>query len=232
MHVAICDDNVADRKQMERLLQRESDKRMLESGSLYIDSYGNAESLLRNPRQYDVFFVDMCKGSITGIDVVDSLTSAGSTAPVVLCCSDINYRAKKLPSHVICLDKPIKRDELSEVLDRAQKLADLAAPLIELRAETRTHYVEEKDILYAIEFGRSLVVTLISGQEITLTISAENLFCQVEAYPTFLCPTYKSVINGRHISKFGFRKITMKDGKQFSLTGKCMEYAKYLKGYL
>ena len=27
MHVAICDDNVADRRQLERLLKRESDKR-------------------------------------------------------------------------------------------------------------------------------------------------------------------------------------------------------------
>ena len=27
MHIAICDDNVADRKQLERLLKRESDKR-------------------------------------------------------------------------------------------------------------------------------------------------------------------------------------------------------------
>ena len=27
MHIAICDDNVADRKQLERLLKRESEKR-------------------------------------------------------------------------------------------------------------------------------------------------------------------------------------------------------------
>ena len=28
MHIAICDDNIADRKHLERLLSRESDKRM------------------------------------------------------------------------------------------------------------------------------------------------------------------------------------------------------------
>ena len=32
MHIAICDDNVADRKQLERLLCRESDKRKADTG--------------------------------------------------------------------------------------------------------------------------------------------------------------------------------------------------------
>ena len=56
MHIAVCDDNGADRKQLERLLSRESDKRMETTGNLYVTSYGNPESLLQNPRQFDVFF--------------------------------------------------------------------------------------------------------------------------------------------------------------------------------
>ena len=51
MHVALCDDNTADRKQSERLLQRESLNRISVTGPLYVDSYGNAESLLNKPMQ-------------------------------------------------------------------------------------------------------------------------------------------------------------------------------------
>ena len=58
MHVAVCDDNVADRKQTERLLGRESDRRAKLTKGLYIDSYGNESALLRNPMQYDIFYID------------------------------------------------------------------------------------------------------------------------------------------------------------------------------
>ena len=56
MHIAICDDNVADRKQLERLLGRESDKRKSDTGVFYTDSYGDCEVLGRNPMPYDLFF--------------------------------------------------------------------------------------------------------------------------------------------------------------------------------
>ena len=53
LHIAICDDNIADRKQLERLLKRESDKRAAVSGIVYTDSFGNAVARLANPMQYD-----------------------------------------------------------------------------------------------------------------------------------------------------------------------------------
>ena len=49
MHLAICDDHMADRKQMERLLGRESDRRLNTTGVLYVDSFGSKESILTTP---------------------------------------------------------------------------------------------------------------------------------------------------------------------------------------
>ena len=56
MHVAICDDNVADRKHLERLLSRESDKRAGTTNILYIDSYGDKDYFLKNqtPLKYNI----------------------------------------------------------------------------------------------------------------------------------------------------------------------------------
>ena len=59
MHIAICDDNIADRKQTERLLGRESDRRAKTDNVLYIDSFGKQESVLVSPMIYDMFFIDM-----------------------------------------------------------------------------------------------------------------------------------------------------------------------------
>ena len=59
MHLAICDDHMADRKQMERLLGRESDRRLNTTGVLYVDSFGSKESILTTPMIYDAIFMDM-----------------------------------------------------------------------------------------------------------------------------------------------------------------------------
>ncbi len=233
MHVAICDDNVADRKQSERLLHRESDKRLPSGGNFYIDSYGTAESLLANPMRYEVYFIDICRGSMTAIDILDALSKQGISTPVVFCCSDINYRELPISDEekkrVIFLDKPLKAEELASVLDMAQKLADEAVPFIELRVEKETHYVREEDILYCREKGHHVTVTLLSGREITVRTSAMNLYSQWEnTYESFFMSSPKVIINGRHIKKTGFHHVTMKDDRSFSVPGVIMRYARQI----
>lgn len=231
MHVAICDDNVADRKQSERLLHRESDKRLANAGNFYIDSYGTAESLLANPMRYEVYFIDICQGKLTAPDILAALSRQGISTPVVFCCSAINYRQIPIPEEekkrVIFLDKPLKAEELAEVLDTAQKLADEAIPFIELRINKETLYVKEEDILYCREKGRFVTVKLTDDREISIRTSALNLYSQWEAtYETFLMSSPKIILNGRHIKKTGFHRVTMKDGRSFFIPGIVLRYAK------
>lgn len=230
MHIAVCDDNVADRKQLERLLKRESDRRASTSGILYADSYGHPESLLKNPMQYDAFFVDICHtGELTGVDVVNSLTALGSTAPVILCCSRLDYRSFSLPQRVLFLDKPIQAAALSAVLDQAQQLKDSAVPLIELREGSGTFYVTEPDILYGIEKKRHLTLSLADGRKVLLETSARNFFSQVEGYPSFLCPSLHKLINARHIRSIRFHRLSMCDGTVFHAFGRVLSYARHAR---
>lgn len=229
MHIAICDDNVADRKQLERLLSRESDKRLATLGNLYIDSYGNAVSLLANPMQYDAFFIDMCKTpSTTGIDVATSLIEAGVQTPIIMCCSDINYRDHNFPFNVIFLNKPIKATELHEAIEYAQTIKDQSIPMIELREDKETIYVTEEMIMYATEDGRNVDVTLTNGRTVHVSTTVLNLLSQVEKHPSFFAPTNKVLINGRYIAKIGFRKVIMNDGTSFKVHRDCISYAKYI----
>ena len=228
MHIAICDDNVADRKQLERLLKRESDKRISTTGVLYIDSYGHPSSLLQNPLQYDVFFIDICHTEgLNAIDIVNALTEAGSTAPVVLCCSETNYRTNTYPSKVFFLDKPILTASLSDILDEAQKIKDSSVPLIELRQDRGTCYVSETDILYAVEDkNRHTTVTLTDGRQIIINSTATNFFAHLEQYPVFLLPLRYTLINCRYIKSIRLCTITMCDGASVNAFGAALAYAK------
>ena len=230
MHIAVCDDNIADRRQLERLLKRESDKRAPKSGNLYADSFGNSSALLSNPMQYDIFFIDMCHSdSQDGARLADDLLDKGVKMPIVLCCSQIDYRRFSFPDNVFFLDKPIKGEELSAVLDHALEIKANSVPLIELREEVDTYYVTEPDILYAETEGRMLNVTLNNGRMVHILSTAENLFSQLEeSYPTFLLSNERTIIDCRYIREIGSRRVKMTDGASFKVMGKCMEYAKQI----
>jgi DNA-binding LytR/AlgR family response regulator len=227
MHVAVCDDNVADRKQFERLIKRESDKRMKDTGVIFSSCFGNTASLLNNPLQYDIFYIDMCK--TPGVNVgqlVETLREKGVNAPIVLCCSDIDYRTLSLSGDISYLDKPIRAEELSSTIDYALEKKAHAEHLIELREDTKTYHVTEPEILYALQEGSLVNVYLTDGRVIRTMDSALNLFDQVEVFPTFLVPTVKVLLNGRHIRAFKFNRAIMDDGKKFKISRDCMPYAK------
>ena len=110
MHIAVCDDNVADRKQTERLLGRESDARIQTSGNLYIDSYGNVDSLMQAPMKYDLFFLDMTESKPDGMETAVMLRKSGVTAPIALCISKIDYRLiSPAPENILIWKSPSKK---------------------------------------------------------------------------------------------------------------------------
>ena len=91
MHIAICDDNVADRKHLERLLSRESDKRAGTPNILYVDSYGDKDHFLRNPLMYDMIFLDMTATPTVAEEIIGKLVQMGLNAPLILYSSKIDY---------------------------------------------------------------------------------------------------------------------------------------------
>lgn len=227
MHVAVCDDNVADRKQMERLLGRESDRRAKITEGLYIDSYGNEKALLANPMQYDIFYIDMCRTEgLDGAMIATKLRALGVRAPIYMCCSHIDYRQKELPENIFFLDKPIKPDMLISSLDYAYELKKNAVPLIELREENETLYVTETDILYGITEKKHVKVYLTDGRIAKVASSVENLYDQWAHFETFLMPSFKFLLNGRYIKEVGLFRLTMTNGQKFPIHGIWKEYAK------
>lgn len=217
MHIAICDDNVADRKQLERLLKRESDKRSGTTGSLYTDSFGSCEILSKNNMLYDLFFIDMVNEEPDGLTFALSLVKSGVHVPIVLCSSKIDYAAKAsslqdCPDNLIYLEKPIKTAELSKVLDRAVLLLAEKVPTIELRSGTDTHYVTEDDIVYGITIGRYVHVFLKDGTEIPLPTTMYNFFDEVAMFSHMVMLNERTMFNIAHMEHFSPFKVTLKNG--------------------
>ncbi len=222
MHIAICDDNVADRKQLERLLSRESDFRKSANGPFYTDSYGLGSELMSKRQSYDLFFIDIVEESENGLEFALTLCDEGVTVPIVLCSSKNDYKkqADELPNYpknLLFLNKPIIKAELSQLLDEAILIASNREPTIELRHNKETYYVHEDDIVYALSDKQYVYVYLKDGTEIPLLTAAGNLFSELEQYTHFAFINRKTMINAFYLKSYSPIKATLKSGLSFKL---------------
>lgn len=236
MHIAICDDNIADRKQLERLLDRESDRRKNTSGVFFCDSYGNSEHLSRNPMPYELFFLDMTNEEPDGLSFAIELRRLGVTAPIALCSSSINYQEalKKLPEQerpadLLFIDKPIKVADLTAIIDKALHLGSNRASTIELRSDRTTIYAYEDDIAYVTSKNAYLTVHLTDGRDVTMLDTVSNFYSMIKNYKHLVLVSERTIINAAHVQKMSGLKVTMDDGKKLScplLSRPFLNYAK------
>lgn len=216
MHIAICDEIIADRKQLERLMKRESDKQVATRGILYADSFGSPQALLQNPRQYDGFYIDICESREFSIaELIEKLRSLGVVAPIVLCCSKIDYRSLNLPEDILYLDKPIQVEELEKSLNHVWELVLSAPSLIEIRLEDDTAYVEPSRIRYAVSKGGINTITLTDNRRLETKGFLDNYLAEWEGFDTFVELGPWVIINIAHIKDFRFGKIVMDDDTVF-----------------
>ena len=223
MHIAICDDNIADRKQLERLLDRESDRRKNTSGVFFCDSYGNSEHLSRNPMPYELFFLDMTSEEPDGLSFAIELRRLGVTAPIALCSSSINYQEalKKLPEQerpadLLFIDKPIKVADLTAIIDKALHLGSNRASTIELRSDRTTIYAYEDDIAYVTSKNAYLTVHLTDGRDVTMLDTVSNFYSMIKNYKHLVLVSERAIINAAHVQKMSGLKVTMDDGKKLT----------------
>ncbi|MBQ6888305.1 MAG: hypothetical protein IJN54_12435 [Lachnospiraceae bacterium] len=229
MHIAICDDNIADRKQLERLLQRESDKLHGSREPYYIDSYGNPEAVMSSPTLYKAFFIDMTASEKNGYEITQDLLHTGVTVPIILCISTINYREYDLPGNCYFLQKPICVNDLTDMLDIVLKTNDaVKVPQIEIRTEKDTVYLHEKDIMYIATEKHLLKIHLTNGTVLETMDSFENFYDSISHFPCFLPVSYKAIVNVAYISHTSFFSVYAKNGRKFFLHPNFRKYVHYM----
>lgn len=228
MHIAICDDNIADRKQTERLLKRESDRRSSSTGVLYIDSYGQKNSLLHAPMLYDMFFIDMAQTAPdAGLEIVNALCAAGVSAPIVMLISSVNYHEYSFPENVLFMDKPILVADLSKIIEYGLCQKAKSIPKIELRGDTEGYYVTEDEIICVTLFGQLYSnVQLTDGRCIRILCTPENFLAQVERFQSFAMPNYKTVINKKYVKKLSFSHVQLTNNMSFRIHLDCRKALK------
>ncbi len=240
MHIAICDDNIAERKQTERLMKREADRMIAEGDTMYIDSFGNIAELSRTPMIYDAFLVDIRHTEgVSSLDVITTLRDKGVTAPICVVFerdSEASLTPSKnaFPPETPFLAKPIRQEELHDLITEIRKSMLHAVSSIELRNEEKTLYITEDEFIYAQQSGLNTLVTLTKGREMEVRGSAASLFDEItKEHECFIMPSISSILNLKFIDRLQMRKAYLKDGSVFKIDRSVLPYVKaYLNGSL
>lgn len=217
MHVAICADNVADRKQLERLMGREADKWIAKGDALYIFTYGSAESIMADQMQFDAIIIDINESvKYTALSLIDELRILGKTSVMIISAKE-NIDAGQR-TDIDYLPKPVSPTVLHEVISRVRERMDTYVQKIELRGQYETLYVTDEEILYASQQGDVTLVKLRDGRKIEVYGTAEKLYGFVEGtHNVFFMPNKKNMINLEYMDSYNPFCVKMIDGSKFSL---------------
>lgn len=224
IYLAICDNNVAARKHLERLLEREKDTRLRENYDvLYIDSFGSEEALMQTPIKYDMFFIDITEGERNGMDVAKSLRQKGISAPIVLCKSTVTYTSfVNAPKELIFIEKPLNAGQIVHLVDEALEKSKTKTPLMEIRCQNETRFINYTEFVRAVKKDESHTeVSTSDGNFITMMGSIESLYSQCASFDCFI-KCGKDVVNVMHIDD------CTKEGLKLS-NGDIVKYGRFQK---
>lgn len=230
MHVAICDDNVADRKHLERLLSRESDKRRDTPNILYVDSYGDKDHFLINPLKYNIIFMDMCHEKGTVEYILGELVAMGYSAPLILYSSRIDYTAiPNLPDFVVHAKKPYIPEPLPTFLKLGDENVRGYIATIAVHQNGASINVPKDEIEYIIAGENSTVLYMLDNTRIDVDESIADLMQILEPYEEFERANKNGIANFKFVSAVMPLHLIMQSYYQFPISPFRYREFKFLK---
>lgn len=223
MHIAVLDDDVASRKQMERLLERASDankKNGLES--YYIDSYGAFDSLHSKAAMYDAIYIDIVDSDMKGHEIAKSILNSGIQGKIILCISSLNYReiiSSEDAEQFLFIDKPVNTEELNNTLSICEENRKNREPQIEIRTKDETLYVKYNEFLYAKALVAGKTTIVLKGRKDTIYYKDISMVRKaITEYPFMIAVNKDTVISTYHIDRVTSFHVHMDDGTSFPIS--------------
>ena len=219
MYIAVLADNIADRKQTERLLGRANDVLANETGTLYIDSYGDAQSLMRAPMKYELFFLDIYGAEDHGRSVIDALKSANVPGKIALVLpEDIPFSYQNAIEGLLIIQKPLITTTLHQLIKDAHKeQIQTVVPKVEIRSENETYYVPLEQIIYAQEINHFVYVHLDNGSTLTMLGEIRDFYRWVNNHKEFVHIKKDTVLNLNHVISSSKKEYHMSNGEVITL---------------
>ena len=209
MNIAICEDDASDVKMLCSVL----DGYMARNGYLGdIRTFNSGEALLVGFSEdlYDIIFLDIYMGGITGIDTAKKIREVDATCAIVFITSSADHSLESYSvrgcAYVV---KPIRDKEMQTALFQCREIFMRNARFIEVRCDRLDVKLPLVKIYHAESFDKYVKFSTSIG-EYTSRITLDEVERRLGGKPFYRCHQ-SCIVNTNHIVKLSGGDILMKN---------------------
>ena len=209
LRVAVCEDTAADRERLTALIAActiSAQVDAYERGGLLLNSY--------RPGMYDLLFIDIYLGDITGVDAVRKIRAQDPQIPIIFTTVSKDFALDAYRLGVAdYLEKPLAQEGVEAALHLAleKKRAHQETPISLLG---RTFSIPVSRLLYVEQSAHYLIFSFLDNKTLQFKGSLDELEPQLSAFPFYRC--HKSyLVNFRFVKAINLDLMlfSLQDGK-------------------
>ncbi len=221
MRIAVIDDQPADRDYIAALVSRWAKDRDQIAVSV---PFPSAEAFLfaySEDKNFDILLLDIEMGAINGVELAKTVRAENDAVQMVFITGFPDFIAEGYEvSALHYLMKPVDRDKLFSVLDRAAANLEKAERRLRVTFERRTDYVPFSKILY-MEAQKQYVRSVTEGEEYRMKASLAETASQLDEY---FFPCQRSfAVNLRHVARILPDRVVLKNGAEVPISRRMAE---------
>jgi len=216
LRIAFCDDEAAELKRLEELL----DKYAAACGQEFVHiSYKSAVELMADiekGKRFDILLLDVLMPGENGMAAAREIREYDTNVKIIFLTSSSDFAVESYAVDAWYYQlKPVEKDTFFRLMDSAcaacQK--EQQHSLI-LRCKNGIVRLELDELVYCEVLGRTLIFHLKDGSVLESSGRLDELCSQLASYPNFLRPHRSFLINMEYIANIAARFVTMQGGAE------------------
>lgn len=212
--IAVCDDSQSDREYVSGLVREWAKTRGAE---IHMDLFPSAEAFLfhyAEHKNYDILILDIEMGEMDGVSLAKTLRRENETVQIIFLTGYSDYIAEGYEVAALhYLMKPVKKEKLFSVLDRAADKVQKNETVLNLESGGEMVRVPIHQLRYADVMGN--YVTLHAKEEYTVKMTLGELEKQLDE--RFYRAGRSVIVNLIAITRVTKSEIKLSDGTAIPL---------------
>lgn len=220
MKIWICDDGESVCAELEAMINHYfKDRNIWVDVDVWYSGKKLLEHLQKGEEQPDILFLDIELLEMKGMEVADCIRNQMENRgmQIVYISGKTSYARELFKTQPLdFLEKPIKQEDIDEVLALAFKLIRDSGRKFEYRVNKEYQYIPHSDILYFVSEGKRIIIRTTDGKELEFH---EKLSDVVKRLPKRFAQIHQSyVINKEHVTALRYDSVVMDTGELLTIS--------------
>ena len=216
MNIAVCDDNASER---ESIITQVYDWGRETSAPSAVFDFPSAESFLfefEENKNFDVLLLDIEMGAMNGVDLAKKLREQKSRIEIIFVTTHREFYGEGYEVDALhYLIKPVSKEKLFSVLNKAAEKITAAPLPIVITSEGETLRIDRSSVLYAEAYLHYIVLHTKSGE---YKIKESFGVFETKLGPGFFRCHRSYIVSLREVSRISRSSVTLSNGKELPLS--------------